>query len=89
MAVAIKRSPNPLIRFADRCEVARGLDVLFEGGHLFAADDDAGDGLAEMELQKVGGGGAARQSFLSFVFKPIGYARMCRFGGPLDPTSQF
>jgi hypothetical protein len=44
---------------ADRGEAQRGLDVLFEGRRLFAADDDTGDGLAEIELQKLCGGGAA------------------------------
>ena len=48
-----------LVAFADRSEVERGLNVLFERRHLFAADDDAGDGLAEIELQKFGGRGAA------------------------------
>jgi hypothetical protein len=38
-----------LAAFADRREVERGLDVLFERCHLLAADDDAGDGLAEVQ----------------------------------------
>ena len=45
--------------FADRGEVERGLDVLFERRELFAADDAAGDRLAEVELEKLGRGGAA------------------------------
>ena len=39
-----------LAAFADRREIQRGLNVLFEWRHLFAANDDAGDGLAEIEL---------------------------------------
>ncbi len=35
-----------LAAFAHRREIHRGLDVLFERRQLFAADDDAGDGLA-------------------------------------------
>ncbi len=34
------------------------MDVLFERRELFAADDDASDRLAQVELQKLGGGGA-------------------------------
>jgi hypothetical protein len=41
--------------FADRGEVERGLDVLFERRELFAADDAAGDSLAEVELEKSAG----------------------------------
>jgi hypothetical protein len=37
-----------LAAFADRREVQSGLDVLFERGDLFAADDDAGDGSADV-----------------------------------------
>jgi hypothetical protein len=36
--------------FADRGEVECGLDFLFERSHLFAADDAAGDGLAEVVI---------------------------------------
>ena len=36
--------------FADRREVHRSLDVLFKRRHLFAADNYACDGLAEIEL---------------------------------------
>jgi hypothetical protein len=32
---------------------------LFEQGHLFAADNDAGDRLTEIKLQNFGGEGAA------------------------------